>query len=145
MAPWAVITNEFEYDRRVSKDGEYPMKLASVPEGLYERLGLTLGLVPTPFLDTLVALMLARTLMTAVKHGIFGVVAHGRQSADKIAEVCNLDSCATTKLLRALEGAGYIRRRNDNYELTRVAQRWLVPGGATSLAIRTACDRWPRS
>ena len=134
MFPWAVISNEFEYDRRVSGDGEYPMKLASVPEGLYERLGLTLGLVPTPFLDTLVALMLARTLMTAVKHGIFGVVAHGRQSADKIAEVCNLDSCATAKLLRALEGAGYIRRRNDNYELTRVAQRWLVPGGATSFS-----------
>jgi hypothetical protein len=44
-------------------------------------------LVPTPFLDTLVALMLARTLMTAVKHGIFGVVARGRQSADKIAAV----------------------------------------------------------
>jgi DNA-binding MarR family transcriptional regulator len=64
-----------------------------------------------------VALMLARTLMTAVKHGIFGVVARGRQSADEIAEVCNLDSCATTKLLRALEGAGHLRRRNDNYEL----------------------------
>src|SRR4029077_14046601 len=41
---------------RVSRDGEYPMKLASVPESLYERIGLTLGLVPTPFLDTLVAL-----------------------------------------------------------------------------------------
>jgi hypothetical protein len=104
------------------------MRLASVPESLYERIGLTLGLVPTPFLDTLVALMLARTLMTAVKHGIFEVVARGRQSADKIAEVCDLDCYATRKLLRALEGAGYLLRRNDNYELTRVAQRWLTPG-----------------
>jgi 2-polyprenyl-3-methyl-5-hydroxy-6-metoxy-1,4-benzoquinol methylase len=110
------------------------MRLASVPESLYERIGLTLGLVPTPFLDTLVALMLARTLMTAVKHGIFGVVARGRQSADKIAEVCDLDVYATRKLLRALEGAGYLRRRHDNYELTRVAQRWLTPGGAKSFS-----------
>jgi 2-polyprenyl-3-methyl-5-hydroxy-6-metoxy-1,4-benzoquinol methylase len=76
--------------------------------------------------------MLARTLMTAVKHGIFGAVARGRQSADKIAEVCDLDSYATRKLLRALEGTGYLLRRNDNYELTRVAQRWLTPGGAKS-------------
>jgi len=110
------------------------MRLASVPESLYERIGLTLGLVPTPFLDTLVALMLARTLMTAVKHGIFGVVARGPQSADKIAEVCDLDVYATRKLLRALEGAGYLRRRHDNYELTRVAQRWLTPGGAKSFS-----------
>jgi 2-polyprenyl-3-methyl-5-hydroxy-6-metoxy-1,4-benzoquinol methylase len=108
------------------------MRLASVPEGLYERIGLAFGLVPTPFLDTLVALMLARTLMTAVKHGVFGVVARGRQSADKIADVCGLEFCATRKLLRALEGAGYLRRCNDNYELTRVAQRWLIPGGAKS-------------
>jgi 2-polyprenyl-3-methyl-5-hydroxy-6-metoxy-1,4-benzoquinol methylase len=110
------------------------MRLASVPESLYERIGLTLGLVPTPFLDTLVALMLARTLMTAVKHGIFGAVARGRQSADKIAEVCDLDVYATRKLLRALEGAGYLRRRRDNYELTRVAQRWLTPGSAKSFS-----------
>src|ERR1700721_2556864 len=62
--------------------------------------------------------------MTAVKHGIFGVVAHGGQSADKIAEVCDLDCYATKKLLRALEGAGYLLRGNNNYELTQ--EQWNV-------------------
>jgi len=103
------------------------VKLASVPENLIERVGLVCGLVPTPFLDTMVALMLARTIMTAVKVGIFDVLDETPKSAHEIARFCETHPDSTSKLLRALSGIGYARSNNHRYRLSPTSARWLRP------------------
>ena len=47
------------------------MRLGAIPQNIKESIGLATGSVPTPLMDTLVALLLARTIMTAASVGIF--------------------------------------------------------------------------
>ena len=62
------------------------MKTGTVPEGLAERAVLAMGLVPTPFLDTHPALLLARAVMVATRHGLFEALAAKDRSARDLAE-----------------------------------------------------------
>lgn len=109
------------------------MKIGAIPEGVLERLALETGLAAVPVLDTLLAAGLARTLMVASKVGVFAVLADGSRSAAAIAHACGTDPAATTALLEALLGCGYVRRTGDRYELAAVARNWLVPTGKRSL------------
>jgi SAM-dependent methyltransferase len=102
------------------------MRIGAVPEGLMECAGLALGLVPLPFLDTMVALMLARTLMTATKSGIFDAMAAGHRSPQEIAVATGMNASATGKLLRALQGSGYVVWKISGYELSSLSKKWLV-------------------
>lgn len=84
-------------------------RLKAVPENLLERVVLALGLAPTPLLDTMVALLLARSVMAATKLGVFEALADGPLTAREIAARCATDEDATAKLLSALVGARYVR------------------------------------
>jgi SAM-dependent methyltransferase len=95
-------------------------------------LGLLFGLAPTPILDTIAAMMLSRTIIVSVKLGIFDVLASGWRSVEEIATCIGTDSFATQKLLRALQGAGYVTQRGDGFKLAQVAERWLLKDGPRS-------------
>lgn len=109
------------------------MKLTAVPQNLLERALLSLRLLPTPFLDTHVAMLLSRTVTTAVKVGVFEVLAPGTLTADEVATRCATHPRATKKLLDALVGAGYLRVRQQHYILAPVARRWLLKESPRSL------------
>lgn len=109
------------------------VKLGAVPQNLLERALLALHLLPTPFLDTHVAMLLSRTIMTATKLGVFEALAAGALTADEIASRCSTHPGATEKLLNALVGARYLRVRRDRYTLAPVARKWLVVESPRSL------------
>jgi len=109
------------------------MKLGVIAENLIERLLLAIKLVPTPIFYTQVAFMLARTVMAGTKLGIFEPLAPGPLTAAEIAAQCQTDPHATTKLLNALVGAGYLRTKRGRYSLTPVAQKWLLKDSPRSI------------
>jgi ubiquinone/menaquinone biosynthesis C-methylase UbiE len=109
------------------------MKLAVTPETMAERIALRIGLVPTPLVETWHGFMLARTIMLATKCGVFEALRDDPKTSTEVAERCATDARATEKLLIALAGSGYLRVRGDRFALSRVARKWLLKEGRTSL------------
>ena len=109
------------------------MKTGTVPESLAERAVLATGRVPTPFLDTHPALLLARAVMVATKHGLFEALADGERDARDLAERCGTHPEATEILLATLARADYLEATGDSYRLSSVARRWLLKSSPQSL------------
>lgn len=109
------------------------MRLGAIPRGVVERIAFALGLVPTPLLDSIIALLLARTVMVATRLGVFETMAGQPRAVEEIAEQCQTASAATHKLLDALVGAGYLRLRGGLYSLAPVVRRWLLKESPWSL------------
>jgi SAM-dependent methyltransferase len=109
------------------------MRLGAIPQGVVERLASALGLVPTPLFDSIIALLLARTVMVATRLGVFETMAGQPRHAEEIASQCGSAPAATRKLLDALVGAGYLRLRDGCYALAPVARRWLLKDSPHSL------------
>ena len=109
------------------------MKLAVIPENLFERVLIRLGLVPVPLVDTQVAYTLARTIMTAVQADVFEALASGPLTAADVSERCRTHPRATKALLNALVGVDYLSSHGEAYELAPVARKWLLASSAPSL------------
>src|SRR5260370_17711088 len=109
------------------------MKLGIIPENILERVALAAGVVPRPILDTLVAMLLARTIMAATKLGIFEALASGPLQAHQVADHCGTDPRATENLVTALAGSGYVRAAHGQYALAPVARTWLLKDSPQSL------------
>lgn len=109
------------------------MKLTSVPETWLERLALWLGIAPTPLSDTHVAFMMARTLMVAVKAGVFDALATGTASASVVAQRCSIHPVATQKLLNSLVHLGYLSLKGKHYHLTALSRKWMLQESESSV------------
>lgn len=109
------------------------MRLRVVPENWIERLAVWWGLAPTPMVETLQAVIMARAIMAACKLGIFESLASGPATAQQLANRLKLDRFGTEKLLGALAASRYVRSRRGQYQLTRIARKWLVPASPYSL------------
>lgn len=109
------------------------MKVRAIPENLAERAALAAGAVPTPLLESMIAMLLARTLMVGTRLGVFEALAAAPLAAAEVAERCRTHPGATTKLLNALVGAGYLRFDRGRYTLVPVARKWLLKGTPRSL------------
>lgn len=109
------------------------MRLGAIPQGVVERVAFALGIVPTPLFDSIIALLLARTVMVATRLDVFETMAGQPRSAAEIADMCGTAPTATHKLLDALVGAGYLRVRAGQYALASVARRWLLKDSPRSL------------
>ena len=109
------------------------MKLGTIPQNPLEWGVLRIGLVPTPLLDTIVALLLARTVMTSTRLGVFEALAGGPLPAKEVAVRCNAMPGPMEKLLGALAGAGYLAVTDDRYRLAPVARKWLLKDAPSSL------------
>lgn len=109
------------------------MKVGVLPENPIERLVLALGTVPTPLLDTMVTMLLARTIMVATRLGVFEALAARPLTSGDVAARCGTHPAPTTKLLNALVGAGYVRLAGDDYSLGPVSRKWLLADSVASL------------
>lgn len=109
------------------------MRLGLLPDSLTDRAALALGRVPTPFLQTHPALLLARTLMAATERGLFEALAEGPRTADAVAATCGTHPAATASVLDALVGSAYLRRDGAGYALSASARRWLLADSPASL------------
>lgn len=102
------------------------MRLTTVPGSWLERVLLALGMVPTPLMDTMISLLLARSIMAGTKLGIFEALAPGPLTAEEVARRCATDAQGTERLLFALAGAHYLRFRGGKYALAPIARKWLL-------------------
>src|SRR5689334_21433884 len=109
------------------------MRLAAIPENLKESFALAAGLVPTPLLDTFVALLLAKTVIAATAVGIFEALETEPLTAAEIAERCGSDPMATEKLVRALFACKYLMHRGNRFTPARASRRWLSRKTSDSL------------
>lgn len=109
------------------------MQYGAVPSNLLERLALRLGKVPIPVLDALLPPMKARSILTAVRLGIFEALADGELKAAEVAGRRGLDPEATELLLRTLAAGEYLEQRGDTYRLTKVVRRSLLRGSPLPL------------
>src|SRR5579884_111266 len=109
------------------------VKLGPVAQNPIEAVALLSGLVPTPLGDTIIAMMLARTIMVACKLDVFEALADQPLMSNEVARTCGLSEHGTQALLFALEGAGYVRRAGAAYTLTRSSRKWLLKSSPDSL------------
>ena len=109
------------------------MRVGVIPENPVERVALALGVVPVPLLETLIGMLLVRTVMVATKLGVFEALAPGALVASEVAARCHTDPGATAKLLNALVGGDYLRFDGGRYSLARVSRRWLLKESPQSL------------
>src|SRR5579885_3062781 len=91
------------------------VRLAAVPQNLAESLALAAGIVPTPLLDTFVALLLAKTIIAAASLGIFHALESEPLTIRQIAKRCNTAPRPTAKLVLALVACKYLRRRGASF------------------------------
>jgi SAM-dependent methyltransferase len=109
------------------------MKVGVIPENPIERIAVAFGMVPVPLIETLIGMLLVRTIMVATKFGVFETLAPGALPASEVATRCRTDSGATTKLLNALVGVGYLRLEGEQYALAPVSRKWLLKENPQSL------------
>ena len=108
------------------------MRFGIIPETVLDRVLLAGGLIPTPMADTLIALLLARSIMAGTKTGVFDALAEGPLSAAEVAKRCGTEVRATGKLLFCLAGIGYLRVSDGKYSLKAVARKWVISTAARS-------------
>jgi SAM-dependent methyltransferase len=109
------------------------MRLGVIPETVLDRIILAAGVVPIPLGDTMVALLLARTIMAGTKFGVFDALVDGPLTPAEVASRCGTHARATEKLLFALAGARYLRFENGRYSLSTISRKWLSPKSPRSL------------
>lgn len=109
------------------------MRLGAIPENPIEWALLKAGQLPTPLLDTLVGMLLVRTILVGVKFGVFEALAAGPLAPAEAAGRIGADARATQKLLNALVGAKYLQYVDGRYALSPVSRKWLLPDSDPSL------------
>lgn len=112
------------------------MRLRVLAENFLERLVLRLNAVPEPLFETQMAFSMARSIMAAVKLGIFEAAGDGPRTAIAIAGACQTNLGATEKLLNALVACRYFLHRNGVYTLTPKSRKWLLRRSPQNL-----CDK----
>jgi SAM-dependent methyltransferase len=120
------------------------VRIGLIPENPIERVVARLNVAPRPLIDTQMAFTLARVVMAGAELGVFRTLADGPATAAEVAERCKTDPAATEKLLFALAATDYLDFRDDRYELTKVARKWLLPDSPTDLTdkLRFQLTEW---
>ncbi|WKN46061.1 class I SAM-dependent methyltransferase [Tunicatimonas pelagia] len=109
------------------------MKISAVPENWLERLAVWLKIAPTPICDTHMTFMMARTIMVGVKVGIFEALADSPKTADQVAARCATHAKATRTLLNTLVHLEYVTLKDNRYQLSSLARRWMLKDSPRSL------------
>lgn len=108
------------------------MKLTVAAENPFERAALALGIPPVPLMETHLSFLRARAIMVATRLGVFDALS-APATAAAVASRCHTAPPATTKLLNALVGCGYLRFGGDRYRLAPVARKWLTSDSPHSI------------
>jgi len=83
------------------------------------------NLAPAPMLD-LIGGFSFYIVSSAIKLNIFEALKNGGIPADTLAVDINADPVGLNILLECLESLGYVRRKKNNYYLTKMTEKWLL-------------------
>jgi hypothetical protein len=109
------------------------MQYGAIPTSLIERIALAAGEVPIPVLDTVFAVMKARSVMAGVRLGVFEGLSHGARTAADLAGALQLDAACLELLLRTLVFAGYLEIEGERFSLSALARRSMIAGAPREL------------
>ena len=110
------------------------MRIAAVPDGPVERLGLLLNKLPTPIGEAMFAMPIARCLQVAQRTGILAALAEGPREPGELAEHLGLQEAGTARVLDVIASLGHVRQLPDGrYEMTKSGRPWLDPHSDTYL------------
>lgn len=110
------------------------MRIAAVPDGLVERLGLLLNKLPTPIGEAMYSMPIARSLQVAQRTGILAALAEGPREPGELAEHLGLRKTGTERVLDVIASLGHVKQRPDGrYEMTASGRPWLDPRSDTYL------------
>jgi SAM-dependent methyltransferase len=110
------------------------MRIAAVPDGPLERLGLLLNRLPTPIGEAMYSMPLARSLQVAQRTGMLAALAEGPRDPGELAEHLGLQKTGTVRVLDVIASLGHVRQNPDGrYEMTKSGRPWLDPRSDTYL------------
>jgi len=104
------------------------MRIGAKPDGVVERLGLLLNMLPVPIGESMFGMAVARSLQVAEKTGMLAALAERGYTAGELAEHLGLRPEGTALLLDVLAAQGHVKiEPGERYEMTPRARRWLDP------------------
>jgi len=109
------------------------MRLGVAADNVAESLALRAGLVPEPVVLGAWGLFVSRMLLAGAKLGVFDALSEGPAGAATLAPKLSLSQEGLERLLRALNGAGYLKRDRGTYSLRPVARKWLSRQSKSSM------------
>lgn len=98
------------------------------PNPLERLLFVTFNQAPGPALD-LWSGPANRTVLAAIRLGVFEALARQPASAGELAQSLQLDARGTTILLETLTSLGYVKLHADRFSLTAMTHKWLTDAG----------------
>jgi SAM-dependent methyltransferase len=120
------------------------MRLGIIPEGIIDRIALASGKLPTPIVETFWGIALGRLIITGAQLGVFDALTKGEKTVQEIAEYTKCNSEGMETLLDALNGFGYLARRDGRYSLNKKSRKWLTKTSSSSMydAIMFMSELW---
>jgi 2-polyprenyl-3-methyl-5-hydroxy-6-metoxy-1,4-benzoquinol methylase len=109
------------------------MKIGLIPESIFEQIVVWLRLAPTPLVDTQMALLKAKTIMTAANGQIFECLSEGPLMACEVANRAKTNPQATEKILNALVHLDYLKKKGLHYSLSSLSRKWMLKKSRRSL------------
>lgn len=108
------------------------MRIGPRYDGVVERIGVALNLVPVPVGLAMFGMPVARAVQVAQRTGVFRELAAGPASAGELAEQLGLREQGLALLLDALASAGVLRDgRDGRHALPRRSAKWLDPASSS--------------
>ena len=104
------------------------MRLKIAPDSLLERAAITMRMLPEPLGFTTMGIGYSRSLVAAVRLGIFEALIDEQMTAEKLAAATHCSPAGIRALANALAGIGALHRRKGKYSNSKMAKRWLLKG-----------------
>lgn len=109
------------------------MKLDAIPQNFLEWIVLKSGKVPTPLGHGHIAFMLSRGLLDAVDLGVIEALKDRPLKLEEVASQCGLHAGALRSLMNILASAGYVKVKEDKFQLTKLSRKWLLKDAPDSV------------
>jgi len=103
------------------------------PDNPLEWLALAGGMAPSPLVEAFLGIGVGKVLITATRMGVFEALADGERSAEEVAQAIGGHPTGTETLLNALNGFGYLKRREGRFRNARVIEKWLLASSERSI------------
>jgi 2-polyprenyl-3-methyl-5-hydroxy-6-metoxy-1,4-benzoquinol methylase len=109
------------------------MKLDAIPQNFFEWTILKSGMIPTPLGHGHIAFLLSRGLLDAVDLGVIEALKDRPLKLEEIAIHCELNASALRSLMNVLASAGYVKFKDDKFQLTKLSRKWLLKDSPDSV------------
>ncbi len=124
---------------------ENTVKYKLIAENAEEQQKIDTEIMPImPLIDTTTPLIQSRSIMTAVRLGIFEAIGEGNSRLEDISQKLSLNQHALKLLLQMLLHTSYLEQQQEEYFLTDSAKETLLSSGSRSMVntINYSFIRW---